>query len=180
MDKKKAELILQLDKHEDAHEAYEALLFQLKTSMLNQGIIPKVLRKRQERLSTLHEAYSFLEKTDSIAFEPLELSFKGEDWETLFLSYEKNKSKFKRDLAVGTNALSLAIAVDGLIKNQKLWSEHFIFDYSHINLPTLGKEMDSMELLSLLRAHKYTELNQLPEEILKEFGRVLKNLEAEK
>ena len=101
MDKKKAELILQLDKHEDAHEAYEALLFQLKTSMLNQGIIPKVLRKRQERLSTLHEAYSFLEKTDSITFEPLELSVKGEDWETLFLSYEKNKSKFKRDLESG-------------------------------------------------------------------------------
>ena len=40
MDRKRAELILQVDKYEDAHDAYEALLFQLKSSMLNQGIIP--------------------------------------------------------------------------------------------------------------------------------------------
>ena len=180
MDKKQAGLILQLDKYSDVHEAYEDLLFGLKTLILNQGVIPKVLRKRQERLNTIHSAYSFLEKTESIANESLELSVKGDNWETLFLSYEKNKSKFKRDLAIGTNALSLANAVEGLIKNQQLWSEHFIFDYSQINLPTLGKEMDSMELLGLLRAHKHFELSKLPDEILKEFARVLKNLEAEK
>ena len=146
MDRKKAELILQLDKHEDAHEAYEALLFQLKSSMLNQGIIPKVLRKRQERLSTLHEAYSCLEKSDSIPFEPLELSVKGDDWETLFLSYEKNKSKFKREIALGTNAIALVRAIDGLILNQKLWSDYFTFDYNKITLPILGKEMAGLKV----------------------------------
>ena len=180
MDRKKAELILQLDKHENAHEAYESLLFQLKTSMLNQGIIPKVLRKRQERLSKLHDAYSFLEKTESIVFEPLELSVKGDDWETLFLSYEKNKSKFKREIALGTDANALVHAIDGLILNQKLWSNYFTFDYNKITLPILGKEMDSMELLGLFRSHKHTELVSLPVSILEELGRILKNLEAEK
>ena len=180
MDRKKAELILQLDKHEDVHEAYESLLFQVKTSMLNQGIIPKVLRKRQERLSTLHDAYSFLEKTESIVFEPLELSVEGDDWETLFLSYEKNKSKFKREIALGTDAIALVHAIDGLILNQKLWSEYFSFDYNKITLPILGKEMDSMELLGLFRSHKNTELMSLPDKILEELGRILKNLEAEK
>ena len=56
------------------------------------------------------------------------------NWEELFLSYEKNTSKFKRDLAIGTNALSLADAIDGLINNQKLWSEHFVFDYNQIKI----------------------------------------------
>ncbi len=180
MDQRKAELILQLDKHSDAHEAYETLLFQLKTSMLNQGIIPKVLRKRQERLNTLHDAYSFLEKTESRVLEPLEFSVKGSDWETLFLSYERNKSKFKRELAIGTDAMALVYAIDGLILNQKLWSDYFTFDYNKINLPILGKEMDSMELLGLLRSNKNTELMSLPDKILEEFGRILKNLEAEK
>ena len=180
MDRKKAELILQLDRHEDAHDAYEALLFQLKTSMLNQGIIPKILRKRQERLSTLHDAYSFLEETESAVFEPIELSVNGDDWETLFLSYEKNKSKFKREIALGTNAIALVRAIDGLILNQKLWSDYFTFDYNKITLPILGKEMDSMELLGLFRSHKNTELMSLPNKILEELGRILKNLEAEK
>ena len=40
--------------------------------------------------------------------------------------------------------------------------------------------MDSMELLALLKVHKSTALMELPEEILKEYGRILKNLEAEK
>lgn len=48
MDKKQAGLILQLDKYSDVHEAYEDLLFGLKTLILNQGVIPKVLRKRQD------------------------------------------------------------------------------------------------------------------------------------
>ena len=180
MDKKKAELILQLDKYVDAHEAYEDLLFGLKNLILNQGVIPKVLRKRQDRLNIIHSAYSFLENTEPINLTPQKLSVIGKNWEELFLSYEKNKSKFKRDLAIGTNALSLANAIDGLINNQKLLSEYFVFDYHQINLPTLGKEMDSMELLGLLRANKNKELNRLPEEVLKEFGRILKNLEAER
>ena len=36
MDKKQAGLILQLDKYSDVHEAYEDLLFGLKTLILNQ------------------------------------------------------------------------------------------------------------------------------------------------
>ena len=167
MDKKKAEFILQLDKYADAHEAYEDLLFGLKTLILNQGVIPKVLRKRQDRLNIIHSAYSFHTKTEPINLTPQKLSVVGKNWEELFLSYEKNKSKFKLDLAIGTNALSLADAIDGLINNQKLWSKHFVFDYTQINLPTLGKEMDSMELLGLLRANKNTELKRLPKKCLK-------------
>ena len=180
MDRKKAELILQVEKYEDAHDAYEALLFQLKSSMLNQGIIPKVLRKRQERLNSIHKAYVFLENTPSVKFETDQITIEGNNWETLFLNYEKNKSKFKRDLAIGTNAIELVHAIDGLILNQKLWSDYFTFDFTKITLPVLGKEMDSMELLALLKMHKSTALMDLPEEILKEYGRILKNLEAEK
>lgn len=83
-------------------------------------------------------------------------------------------------MAIGTNAIELVHAIDGLILNQKLWSDYFTFDFTKITLPVLGKEMDSMELLALLKMHKSTALMDLPEEILKEYGRILKNLEAEK
>ncbi len=180
MDEQKATLILQLDKYTDAHEAYENLLFGLKTLILNQGIIPKVLRKRQERLNSIHNAYACLENIKPIQYEKNEINVAGDDWETLFLNYEKNKSKFKRDIAISTDAIAIVNAIDGLILNQKLWSDYFNFDYSNITLPVLGKEMDSMELLDLLRSHKEREFERLPEQVLKEFGRVLKNLEFEK
>jgi hypothetical protein len=49
-----------------------------------------------------------------------------------------------------------------------------------VELPTLGKEMDSMQLLKLFKEHKNTLLEMLPKSIKSEFGRILKNLEAEK
>ena len=140
----------------------------------------KVLRKRQDRLNIIHSAYSFLENTEPINLTPQKLSVVGKNWEELFLSYEKNKSKLKRQIALSNDAKLISIAIDRLILNQLNWSAYFDFDYSQVELPTLGKEMDSMELLGLLRANKNTELKRLPEEVLKEFGRILKNLEAEK
>tara|TARA_B100001287_G_scaffold275198_1_gene282262 strand:+ start:4026 stop:4568 length:543 start_codon:yes stop_codon:yes gene_type:complete len=180
MDKQKARLILQLDKYTDVHEAYEDLLFGLKTLILNQGIIPKVLRKRQERLNSIHDAYLCLENIKPKQYEKNEINVTGDNWETLFLNYEKNKSKFKRDIALSTDAIAIVNAIDGLILNQQLWSDNFKFDYNTMTLPTLGKEMDSMELLDLLKSYKDLEFERLPEQVRKEFGRVLKNLEFEK
>ena len=60
MDQKKAELLLRLNNYRDCHEAYETIIFEIKSMLLNQGIIPKVMRKRQERLLLIHEAYLLL------------------------------------------------------------------------------------------------------------------------
>jgi len=179
MDQNKAELILQLDKHIDCHEAYDHLVFEIKKTILNQGIIPKVLRKRQERLLIIHQAYIAITKKSTSETKNITPTLDGSDWETLFISYEKNKSVLKRQVAVSSDAISIVNALENLILNQKLWSQKFVFDISEVELPTLGKEMDSMEMLSLLKANKTTELNDLPTVILTEFGRILKNLEAE-
>ena len=59
MDQKKAELLLQLKNYRDCHEAYESIVFEIKSMLLNQGVIPKVMRKRQERLLLIHEAFLY-------------------------------------------------------------------------------------------------------------------------
>ncbi|MDB4648436.1 hypothetical protein OAF64_00415 [Crocinitomicaceae bacterium] len=180
MDQKKAELLLQLKNYRDCHEAYESIVFEIKSMLLNQGVIPKVMRKRQERLLIIHEAYLLLSAQKETTINIEAPVVKGTNWESLFLEYEKNKSKLKRQIALSNDARLISIAIDRLILNQLNWSAYFDFDYSQVGLPTLGKEMDSMQLLKLFKEHKDTLLEKLPKSIKSEFGRILKNLEAEK
>ena len=81
---------------------------------------------------------------------------------------------------MSNDAKLISIAIDRLILYLLNWSAYFDFDYSQVELPTLGKEMDSMQLLKLFKEHKDTLLEKLPKSIKSEFGRILKNLEAEK
>lgn len=180
MDQKKAELLLRLNNYRDCHEAYETIIFEIKSMLLNQGIIPKVMRKRQERLLLIHEAYLLLAIQKETATHTEVPEVNGADWESLFLDYEKNKSRLKREIATSSDAKSISLAIDNLILNQLNWSTYFDFDYSKVELPTLGKEMDSMALLELLKEHKNTLLQELPKSVKSEFGRILKNLESEK
>jgi hypothetical protein len=180
MDQKKAELLLQLKNYRDCHEAYESIVFEMKSMLLNQGVIPKVMRKRQERLLLIHEAYLLLSAQKETTIKIEAPVVKGTNWESLFLEYEKNKSKLKRQIALSNDAKLISIAIDRLILNQLNWSAYFDFDNSQVELPTLGKEMDSMQLLKLFKEHKNTLLEMLPKSIKSEFGRILKNLEAEK
>lgn len=180
MDQKTAELILQINRYDDAQEAYEQIVFDIKKTLLNQAIVPKVLRKRQDRLNKIQEAYCYLKEPRSTDYHIEKPVVNGENWVALFLSYEKNKSSIKRIISMHTDADILIKAIERLIENLSAWSVHFEFDYTTIELPILGKEMDPMLLLEYLEKEKNTPVKELKKELLSEYGRVLKNLEAEK
>ena len=179
MDQKTAKLILKIKDLEDIQEAYEQIVFEIKNTLLIQGVIPKVLRKRQERLYKIQEAYTFLAQPETTDYPIQKPIVEGENWVALFLHYERNKSLIKQVISMHSDANLLIKAIESLIENMKAWSKHFEFDYTSIQLPTLGKEMDSMLLLKYLEEEKETPLNALKIEVLSEYGRILKNLEGE-
>ena len=179
MDQKTAKLLLKVDDFDNAQDAYEQQLFEIKKSILIQAVIPKVLRKRQEVLGKLQMAFSILNKpSDDVPNFDITI-VSGDNWIELHQSYEVNKSEIKKTIAIANKATHIIAAIDQLIQNLMAWSRYFIFDYTEIQLPQLGKEMDSMELYKLLSKERNTPLLTLNPNVKQEYARILKTLDAE-
>ena len=172
MDKKTAEIILDLNQFDSPLEAIEHQLFKLRNFILTNPIIPKVFNAKIKKSEQLEQAAkNFIDIDYSIpSYELKEL--RGEHLYDKFIIYEKNKSLIKSNLSKHLSSRSIQYGIEQLIKNLQMWSEELEeIDTSEARDVPLTKEMDVLILHESLKMNKI-KVEPISQELLAEFKRI--------
>lgn len=172
MDKKTAEIILDLNQFDSPPEAYEHQLFKLRNFILTNPIIPKVLYAKTKKSEQLEQAAkNFIDIDYSISSYELK-ELKGEHLYDKFIIYEKNKSLIKSNLSKHLSSRSIQYGIAQLLKNLQMWSEELEnVDTSEAKDVPLTKEMDVLILHESLKMNKI-KVEPMSQELLEEFKRI--------
>ena len=172
MDKKTAEIILDLNQFDSPLEAYEHQLFKLRNFILTNPIIPKVFYAKTKKSEQLEQAAkNFIDIDYSISSYELE-ELRGEHIYDKFIIYEKNKSLIKSNLSKHLSSRSIQYGIEQLIKNLQMWSEELEeIDTSEARDVPLTKEMDVLILHESLKMNKI-KVEPMSQELLAEFKRI--------
>ncbi len=172
MDKKTAEIILDLNQFDSPLEAIEHQLFKLRNFILTNPIIPKVFNAKIKKSEQLEQAAkNFIDIDYSIpSYELKEL--RGEHLYDKFIIYEKNKSLIKSNLSKHLSSRSIQYGIEQLLKNLQMWSEELEeIDTSEARDVPLTKEMDVLILHESLKMNKI-KVEPMSQELLAEFKRI--------
>ena len=172
MDKKTAQIILDLNQFDSPLEAYEHQLFKLRNFILTNPIIPKVLYAKTKKSEQLEQAAkNFIDIDYSLSSYELE-ELRGEHLYDKFMIYEKNKSLIKSKLSKHLSSRSIQYGIAQLLKNLHMWSEELKgIDTSEARDVPLTKEMDVLTLHESLKMNKINE-EPMSQELLAEFKRI--------
>ena len=173
MDKKTAEILLNINQYDSPLDAYEDQLFKIRNYIFMHPVIPSVLRSKQRKIHQIEEAIWHFGITEK---EPpsLELSpIKGQYLLEKFVCYESNRSKIKTSLSQTLSAKNIAMGIDLLIDNLLNWSLELIeIDTSMATDVTLSKELDVLTAHQLFKKHKTEKLECFDAQLISEFKRV--------
>ena len=172
MDKKTAQIILDLNQFDSPIEAYEHQLFKLRNFILTNPIIPKVLFAKTKKSKKLEQAAeNFIDLDYSISsYELKELN--GEHLYDKFIIYEKNKSLIKSNLSKHLSSKNIQFGIEQLMTNLQMWSEVLEdIDTSKAKDVPLTKDMDVLTLHESLKMNKINE-EPMSQELLSEFKRI--------
>jgi len=172
MDKKTAQIILDLNQFDSPLEAYEHQLFKLRNFILTNPIIPKVLFAKTKKSKKLEQAAeNFIDLDYSISsYELKELN--GEHLYDKFIIYEKNKSLIKSNLSKHLSSKNIQFGIEQLMTNLQMWSEVLEdIDTSKAKDVPLTKDMDVLTLHESLKMNKINE-EPMSQELLSEFKRI--------
>lgn len=172
MDKKTAEIILDLNQFDSPLEAYEYQLFKLRNFILTNPIIPKVLYAKTKKSEQLEQAAKNFIEIDysSSSYELKELI--GEHLYDKFIIYEKNKSLIKSNLSKHLSSRNIQYGIEQLFTNLHMWSEELEnIDTSEARDVPLTKEMDVLTLHESLKMNKI-KVEPMSQELLAEFKRI--------
>ena len=172
MDKKTAEIILDLNQFNSPLEAYEHQLFKLRNFILTNPIIPKVLFAKTKKSKQLEQAAeNFIDIDYSISSYELK-ELKGEHLYDKFIIYEKNKSLIKSNLSKHLSSKNIQFGIEQLLTNLLMWSEELKdIDTSESRDVPLSKEMDVLTLHESLKMNKI-KVEPMSQELLAEFKRI--------
>ena len=172
MDKKTAEIILDLNQFDSPLEAYEHQLFKLRNFILTNPIIPKVLHAKTKKSKQLEQAAeNFIDINYSIASYQLN-ELRGEHLYDKFIIYEKNKSLIKSKLSKHLSSRNIQFGIEQLMTNLQMWSEVLEdIDTSKAKDVPLTKDMDVLTLHESLKMNKINE-EPMSQELLSEFKRI--------
>ena len=172
MDKKTAEIILDLNQFDSPLEAYEYQLFKLRNFILTNPIIPKVLHAKTKKSKQLEQAAeNFIDIDYSISSYQLNEP-RGEHLYDKFIIYEKNKSLIKSKLSKHLSSRNIQFGIEQLLTNLQMWSEELEdIDTSEAKDVPLTKEMDVLTLHESLKMNKINE-EPMSQELLAEFKRI--------
>ena len=176
MDKKTAELLLNIKEFDSPLDAYEQQLFRIRRDLMIYPVIPSVFYKKREKLRKLSQAYAYFgEMKNTVEVYEL-IPFNGENLLEKFISYEQNKSLIKQHLSKFLNASNIEQGILRLIDNLALWAEELKdLKLGHIEIEAVSKELDSMTMHALLKdidkieGSSYMDYDVL---LLKEFRRI--------
>ena len=172
MDKKTAEIILDLNQFDSPLDAYEHQLFKLRNFILTNPIIPKVLFAKTKKSQQLEQAAeNFIDLDYSISSYELK-ELRGEHLYDKFIIYEKNKSLIKSNLSKHLSSKNIQFGIEQLITNLQMWSEELKdIDTSKAKDTPLTKEMDVLTLHKSLKMNKI-KVGPISQELLAEFKRI--------
>ncbi len=172
MDKKTAEIILDLNQFNSPLEAYEHQLFKLRNFILTNPIIPKVLFAKTKKSKQLEQAAeNFIDIDYSISSYQLN-ELRGEHLYDKFIIYEKNKSLIKSKLSKHLSSRNIQYGIEQLLKNLQMWSKELEnIDTSEAKDVPLTKEMDVLILHESLKMNKI-KVEPMTQELLAEFKRI--------
>ena len=172
MDKKTAEIILDLNQFNSPLEAYEHQLFKLRNFILTNPIIPKVLHAKTKKSKQLEQAAeNFIDIDYSISSYQLN-KLRGEHLYDKFIIYEKNKSLIKSKLSKHLSSKNIQFGIEQLMTNLQMWSEELEdIDTSEAKGVPLTKEMDVLTLHESLKMNKI-KVEPMSQELLAEFKRI--------
>ena len=172
MDKKTAQIILDLNQFDSPLEAYEHQLFKLRNFILTNPIIPKVLNAKTKKSKQLEQAAeNFIDIDYSISSYELKV-LKGEHLYDKFIIYEKNKSLIKSNLSKHLSSKNIQFGIEQLLTNLQMWSKELEnIDTSEAKDVPLTKEMDVLILHESLKMNKI-KVEPMSQELLAEFKRI--------
>ncbi len=176
MDRRTAELLLNTTAFDSPEEAYEQQLFKLRKEVLIGPVIPLLLYKKLEKLSKLEKAYSCFGNEEPSTEEFEMIKVEGSELSAQFMSYEENKRIVKRIVSKRLHAPTIKLGIEKLIQNLYEWTEIVAgIPLEHIEVDSISKELDSMNMYSILMKAEEKKLklpDEYEKELLKEFRRI--------
>ena len=173
MDKKTAEILLNVNQFDSPLDAYEDQLFKIRNYIFMHPVIPSVFKSKQRKVYQLEEAMSHFGITEK---EPglSELSpIQGQHLLEKFVCYEANRSKIKTSLSKTLCANKIALGIDLLNDNLLKWSDEIRhIDTSEANQVPLSKELDALTAHQLLKKHKTEMCDHYDPQLISEFKRI--------
>ncbi|MDB3905160.1 hypothetical protein N9335_01640 [Crocinitomicaceae bacterium] len=173
MDKKTAEILLNIHQFDSPIDAYENQLFKLRNFIFQNPVIPKILYSKQKKNAQLYDAINHFESVENpyitCDLNPIE----GTNLFDKFLCYEANKSQIKQNLSKHLTSKNIEVGIHQLIQNLLLWSEALSdIDTSHAETIPLSKELDALSTHQLLASTNQDSSSFDDPKLLSEFKRI--------
>lgn len=168
---------LSIDTIEDADDAYETQLFELKQHFLTKPVLWKTAEGKLKRLVQLQTAYEALGGSVS----PIQVPLVSMEFSTNFLesfsAYHARRNQLKQVIAVAPDAITVTNGVHALLELEKAFVSPFseLEDW-HSDAVVIGAEPDVMLVQQQLKLQAdlgrttlqslYADKNNLPNELL--------------
>jgi hypothetical protein len=168
---------LSIDTIEDADDAYETQLFELKQHFLTKPVLWKTAEGKLKRLVQLQTAYEALGGSVS----PIQVPLVSMEFSTNFLesfsAYYARRNQLKQMIAVAPDAITVTNGVHALLELEKAFVSPFseLEDW-HSDAVVIGAEPDVMLVQQQLKLQAdlgrttlqslYADKNNLPNELL--------------
>ena len=173
MDKKTAELLLNIHKFDTPIDAYEDQLFKLRSYIFSNPVVPKFFYSKLKKSAQLFDAINHFNSVENqyVIFELNPIT--GLHLFDKFLCYELNKSQIKQNLSKYLTSKNIEVGIRQLIQNLALWSEALSdIDTSHAETIPASKELDVIYTHKLLESTKRDSSFLDDPKLLSEFKRI--------
>ena len=155
MDKKTAELLLNIHQFDTPIDAYEDQLFKLRSFIFSNPVVPKVLYSKLKKNNQLFDAIKHFDTVENPYVKCELIPITGLHLFDKFLCYESNKSQIKQNLSTYLTSKNIEVGIRQLIQNLALWSEALSdIDTSHAETIPANKELDVIYTHKLLETKK--------------------------
>lgn len=160
-----AKIILGIDSHEDAFDAFEEQLFALKQFFVAKPILQTTFRAKLKKLIQLQNAVAVFEIDFKQPLSIVEINtFNDTNFSTVFEQFQFAKNNLKLAINSSNNPIEINALVERLIElatnYYRCWKINATFDTSAV---ILSKEPDPMELLAAIHAANSTGINTFEE-----------------
>ena len=173
MDKKTAEILLNVNRYDSAIDAYEDQLFKIRSYIFMHPVIPTVYKSKQKKIYQLEAAISHFGITEKEPHKLELLPIIGQHLLEKFVCYETNRSRIKTSLSQTLSAKNIAMGIDLLVDNLLNWSKEIKHIDTSVAKPVpLSKELDVLTAHQLFKKHKIEMSDDYDDQLISEFKRV--------
>lgn len=151
-----AQIILGAADAEEAFDAYEQQLFEMRSFFIGKPAFLKTYEGKWAKLRLLDDAIqAFGHLPAAVQFEEVPFLAPQEELISFFLEYHAERNRIRRLLVQAVSGAELIAGSSRLLELERQFAEPFsAYDDWTEAAVTIGKEPDSMEVLQLLRSEE--------------------------